>query len=118
MKGFSSNRIALKIDVIRPESVRFAGASLPYSARKFYRLGAVKGLSYLFTLRTAFVNVQLLSQMLSFHSTDCVCQCTTVGESYEATEPEPPTATSPPETGGAPAIAGRLDRFQRYTTSP
>ena len=45
VKGISSNRIALKIDVTRPESVRFAGASVPHSARIFYRLWAVKGLT-------------------------------------------------------------------------
>ena len=39
MKGFSSKRIALKADVIGPENVLFAGASVQLSARKFDSLG-------------------------------------------------------------------------------
>ena len=39
MKGFSSEHIALKIDVIGPENMLFAGASVHLSAQKFYRLG-------------------------------------------------------------------------------
>ena len=39
VEGLSSNRIALKVDVIGPELILFAGASVHLSARKFYRLG-------------------------------------------------------------------------------
>ena len=39
VEGFSSKRIALKIDVIGPENILFAGASVHLSAGKFYRLG-------------------------------------------------------------------------------
>ena len=39
MKGFSSKRIALKLDVIGPENILYAGASVHLSAREFYRLG-------------------------------------------------------------------------------
>ena len=39
MKVFSSDLIALKTDVIRPEKILFAGASVHHLAWKFYRLG-------------------------------------------------------------------------------
>ena len=39
VKGFSLNHIALKVDVIGPENILFAGASMHLSAQKFYRLG-------------------------------------------------------------------------------
>jgi len=39
VKGFSSDCIALKVDVIEPENILFAGTSLHHSAWKFYRLG-------------------------------------------------------------------------------
>ena len=38
VKGFSSKRLALKVDVIGPENVLFACASVKLSTRKFYRL--------------------------------------------------------------------------------
>ena len=37
--GMRKDRIALKADVIGPESIVFAGASVHHSAQKFYRLG-------------------------------------------------------------------------------
>ena len=40
MKRFSLKSIALKVDVIGPEHILFAGESLHRSARKFYRLGS------------------------------------------------------------------------------
>ena len=39
VKGLSSQRVALKVDVIGPENIQFAGMSLHLSAQKFYRLG-------------------------------------------------------------------------------
>ena len=43
-EGFSSKRIAMKIDAIGPENTLFAGnMSLHLSARKFYRLGQWRG---------------------------------------------------------------------------
>ena len=39
MKGSPSKLIALKTDVIGPENVLFAGASVRLLARRFYRLG-------------------------------------------------------------------------------
>ena len=39
VKGFASKRIALKLDVIGPENILFAGASVHLSARKLYVLG-------------------------------------------------------------------------------
>ena len=39
-RTFSSQRIALTVDVIGPENILFAGESLHLSARKFYRLGS------------------------------------------------------------------------------
>ena len=40
MKGFSSKRIALKVDVLQDrEILLFADASVHLSSRKFYRLG-------------------------------------------------------------------------------
>jgi len=40
VEGLSSQRIALKVDVIEPENILFAGTSLHLSARKLYRLGS------------------------------------------------------------------------------
>ena len=37
VKGFSSKRITLKVDVTGPENILFAGASVHLSARKFDR---------------------------------------------------------------------------------
>jgi len=39
IKGLSSQHIVLKIDVIGPENIPFAGISVDLSAWKFYRLG-------------------------------------------------------------------------------
>ena len=39
----SSQHTALKVDVIGPENILFAGTSLHLSARKFYRLGQWRG---------------------------------------------------------------------------
>ena len=39
VKGFLSKCTALKIDVIRPENILFAGSSVHLLARTFYRLG-------------------------------------------------------------------------------
>ena len=40
MKGFSSIRVALKVDVLKDGKIQFsAGASVYLSAREFYRLG-------------------------------------------------------------------------------
>ena len=44
VKGLSSKRIALKVDVIGLENILFAGASVYHSARKLYRLGQRMGL--------------------------------------------------------------------------
>ena len=38
-KRFSSKRVALTVDVIGPENLRFVGAPVHLSARKLYRLG-------------------------------------------------------------------------------
>ena len=43
MKGFSSRLKALKVDVIGPENILFAGESVHLSARTFYRLGGCEG---------------------------------------------------------------------------
>ena len=43
MNGFPSKRIELKIDVIEPENILIAGASVHHSARGFYRLLQLKG---------------------------------------------------------------------------
>ena len=39
MKRFTSKRIALRVDVIGPENILFAGTYVQLSARKFFRLG-------------------------------------------------------------------------------
>ena len=46
MKGLSSKCIALKVDVLQDQKIiiLLAGTSLRLSARKLYRLGAVKRL--------------------------------------------------------------------------
>ena len=43
VKRFSSKRISLKADVIGPENILFAGASVHLSAQKLYRLGQWRG---------------------------------------------------------------------------
>ena len=45
MKGSPLKRIELKIDVIGPENILFAGASVCHSARKYLQAGAEKGLN-------------------------------------------------------------------------
>jgi len=39
VKELSLKGKALNVDVIGPENILFAGASVQFSARKFYRLG-------------------------------------------------------------------------------
>ena len=39
VKGLLLKGTALNVDVIGPENILFAGASVQFSARKFYRLG-------------------------------------------------------------------------------
>ena len=50
-KTLITMHLALNVDVIGPENILFAGTSLhlSLSARKFYRLGALKGLIVLRT---------------------------------------------------------------------
>ena len=43
MKEFSVERVTLRVDVIGPENMPFAGTSVQRSARKVYRLGQSKG---------------------------------------------------------------------------
>ena len=45
MKGFPSNRTALKVDVIGLKNIPFAGASGHLSAPEILQAGAVKGLN-------------------------------------------------------------------------
>ena len=47
MKGFSSKRIALKVDVIGPENILLAGASVHHSAGNFKGWGS-EGVKLLF----------------------------------------------------------------------
>ena len=45
MNGVSSERLALKVDVIGPENIPFAGASVHHSAPEILQAAAVKGLT-------------------------------------------------------------------------
>ena len=47
MRGFSSNHIALEVDVIGAETILFAGASVHLSTRDFTVKGLSKGYSNL-----------------------------------------------------------------------
>ena len=61
MKGISSKRIALKLDVTGPENMRHAIASVHHLARNILQVGAVKGLIVLLSLygtRVTFVSCQ------------------------------------------------------------